>query len=90
MTRHPAVSAGRHLLSAGHRRNRSWRWDWQAGLVEDDRARRRERLPGHPVMVTAQQQVRRVVPAGYRRHDRDNKGLAGQQQARSAFLSARQ
>jgi hypothetical protein len=41
-------------------------------------------------MVTAQQQVRRVVPAGYRRHDRDNKGLAGQQQARSAFLSARQ
>jgi hypothetical protein len=24
-------------------------------------------------MVTAQQQVRRVVPAGYRRHDRDNR-----------------
>ena len=52
---------------------RGWRRDWQAGTVEDDRARRRERPPGHPVMVTAQQQVRRMVPAGHRRHDRDNR-----------------
>ena len=69
---HSAGAAGR--LSADRRASRRMRRGRHATLVEDDRARSRQRPPGHLEMVTAQQQVRRVVPARCRRHDRDNGG----------------
>ena len=54
------------------------RWDdAPTGAVEDGRACGRERLAGRPVMVTTQQQVGGVVPAGGRGHDRDHDRLGG-------------